>query len=320
MGCTASMKISWPHGHKFAFTMIDDTDGATVEKVKPVYDLLASLGMRITKSVWIFDGEGPHTIHGCSCEQKEYLKWVLSLQAQDFEIGLHNAAPTTSPRRRTYLALDRFCGLFGDRKIIHCNHSRCLENIYWGDMRLSSWRRTLYNLITRLSGRDRRVFRGHIEGDPLFWGDLCQERVNYVRNFIFNDLNTLAICPEMPYHDPAKPFVNFWFASAEGSTLTSFLKNFTTQNLGRLVEEGGLCIAYIHAAAGFAHHGEVNAEFRKRLEYIASEDGWFAPVSEVLDYLRNGANCASRTISTVRLRQLEIRWLTSKILHGTDAG
>lgn len=311
------MGISWPQGHKFAFTAFDDTDLATVENVKPVYELLASLGMRTTKSVWVFQGNQSHTMEGSTCEDKEYLEWVLSLQPQGFEIGLHNAAPTTSSRKQTYLALNRFRELFGARKIVLSNHKRCLENIYWGDMRVSGWRRALYRIATRLTGRDRRVFRGHIEGDPLFWGDLCQERVDYVRNFVFDNLNTLEVCPEMPYHDSTKPFVNFWYASAEGATLASFLKNFTVSNVNRLVEAGGLCIAYVHFAANFVHNGRVNPEFRKRLEYIASKDGWFAPVSEVLDYLRNGASCTSHVISPTRLRQLETRWLMSKILKGT---
>ena len=50
------------------------------------------------------------------------------------------------------------------------------------------------------------MFRGHVEGDPLFWGDLCRDRVRYVRNFTFADVNTLASCPLMPYHDPKRPW------------------------------------------------------------------------------------------------------------------
>ncbi len=40
--------------------------------------------------------------------------------------------------------------------------------------------------------------------------------MSYVRNFVFDEINTLAACPEMPYFDPAKPFVNAWFASLPG--------------------------------------------------------------------------------------------------------
>jgi hypothetical protein len=295
--------------------VVDDPDYATVDKVKPVYDLLTHLGMRTTKLVWMFRGNSHATISGSACDDPAYLAWVLSLQQQGFEIGLHNAAPMTSRRERTCQALERFRALFGPRPLLHCNHTGCLEGIYWGDARLSAWRRPLYNLLTR--GRRRDVFRGHIAGDLLFWGDLCQAHVRYVRNFVFDTLNTLAVCPEMPYHDPAKPYVNFWFASTEGPTRCSFLRHFTVRNIDRLIAEGGLCIAYVHFAQGFAPNGSVDPEFRQRLEYIASKDGWFAKVSEVLDYLRKDGSPAERIISPTRLRQLELRWLLSKLTKGT---
>jgi hypothetical protein len=104
----ANMKISWPGGSKFAFTIFDDTDWATTAKVKPVYDLLNDLGMRTTKSVWMFKGDGEPTNGGETCEDRNYLEWVLSLQERGFEIGLHNIAPTTSAREQTLRGLDRF--------------------------------------------------------------------------------------------------------------------------------------------------------------------------------------------------------------------
>ncbi|MCK4818983.1 hypothetical protein KA005_24635, partial [bacterium] len=94
----------------------------------------------------------------------------------------------------------------------------------------------------------------------------------------------MSICPQMPYHDPAKPYVNFWFISTDGGNLPTFLKNFTLENIDRLVEEGGLCIGYVHFAGGFVKDGKLNKEFRKRLTYIASKNGWFVPVSEVLEH------------------------------------
>ena len=58
----------------------------------------------------------------------------------------------------------------------------------------------LYNLLTRF--RNRGKYRGHVEGDPYFWGDLCRQKIKYYRNFTFRDINTLKACPFMPYHDP----------------------------------------------------------------------------------------------------------------------
>ncbi len=307
------MTVAWPLGRKFAFTIFDDTDWATVENVKPVYELLADLGMRTTKSVWVFNGHGNPANGGSTCEDPDYLEWVRRLQQHGFEIGLHNPAPVTSPREQMQLGLARFRELFGDQMLIHCNHVGCSENIYWGGARLSGSRRLLYNILT--GGRRRDMFRGHVEGDPLFWGDLCRERVRYVRNFVFDEVNTLAVCPEMPYHDLARPFVNFWFASTDGGSRERFLTNFTFANIDRLVESGGLCIAYVHFAGRFVSGGRVDSECRKRLEYIAAREGWFMPVSVVLDYLRGNADRAARTISPSRLRALETRWLLEKLLR-----
>jgi hypothetical protein len=308
------MSVTWPSGQKFAFTIFDDTDWATLEKVRPVYDLLADLAMRTTKSVWVFRGGGEATNGGSTCEDRDYLRWLLGLQKQGFEIGLHNPAPSTSSREQMRHGLARFRDLFGDQMPIHCNHVGCLEAIYWGDARLSGWRRAVYNMVT--SGKNRGLSRGHIVGDPLFWGDFCQERVRYVRNFVFKQLNTLAVCPEMPYHDPARPYVNFWFASTDAGTHARFLDNFTPERIDRLVESGGLCIAYAHFAGGFVHDGKLDSEFRRRMEYIASKSGWFAPVSDVLEYLRGDGDRDGRVISPVRRAAMEAQWLAEKVHRG----
>ncbi len=37
------MRIRFPENKKFAFSIFDDTDGATVDNVRPIYDLLTEL-------------------------------------------------------------------------------------------------------------------------------------------------------------------------------------------------------------------------------------------------------------------------------------
>ena len=46
------VRFEFPQGKRFAFTIVDDTDVATVANVKPLYDLLHELGFRTTKTVW----------------------------------------------------------------------------------------------------------------------------------------------------------------------------------------------------------------------------------------------------------------------------
>ena len=155
-------------------------------------------------------------------------------------------------------------------------------------------------------------------GDPLFWGDLCQKYIRFVRNFVFDEINALNVCPELPYHDAARQFVNFWFPSCDGSSLRLFLRNFTERHFERLVAEGGCCIAYVHFGAGFSNGCGIGREFQKRMEKLASLNGWFAPASDILEYLRGGEGIKERTIAPARLNQLERAWLFEKMFKGTS--
>jgi hypothetical protein len=168
---TTPPEISWPEGKSFAFTIFDDTDLATVENCGPVYDLLSDLDMRTTKSVWPLEGTGTPRVGGMTCEDPGYLTWVKELQQRGFEIGYHLATYHTSPRETTQRALDRFNELFGHDPVSMANHTGCEEGIYWGGDRISGMKRTLYRAA--LKWRGHPAFRGHVEGDPLFWGDLC---------------------------------------------------------------------------------------------------------------------------------------------------
>jgi hypothetical protein len=305
------MKIDWPGGKKFAFTFCDDTDFATVANVKPIYDFLIKLGMRTTKLVWIFKSIEEGLNEGETCEDKHYLDWLLSIQKQGFEIGMHNVSAGTSSRKSVIAGLDRFKELFGSSPKIHCNHTGCAENLYWGDARISGWRRMLYNIRSMHKGENSS--QGHLSGNLLFWGDLCREKITYVRNFTFDKLNTLKQNPQMPYHDSNKPFVNYWFAATNGADPKYFKQNFTISKIDRLINEGGLCIVYIHFGARFVNDNGIDDYFKKIMEYVVSKDGWFVTVSEVLDYLRQGADPQIRRISQYELFKLELRWMCGKM-------
>lgn len=307
------MKVQWPGGRRFAFTCCDDTDYATLSSVKPVYDCLETLGWRTTKLVWVSRHDAIGLNEGETCEDPPYLQWLQSLKSKGFEIGLHNVAASTSSRAQIECGLDRFAELFGAAPRLHANHTGCSENIYWGQDRLSGWRRWLYTKYE--SGRRSPApSAGHLASSPHFWGDLLRDRITYVRNFTFDDLNTLEKCPEMPYHDPSKPYVNLWFAATTASSPRYFRQNFTEAGIDRLIEQGGLCIAYVHFAT-YSRNGVVDEYFRKMARYIAARDPWVAPVSEVLDFLRQGQSNVARSLSAIRRQRLEVRWMSGKYGH-----
>ena len=150
--------------------------------------------------------------------------------------------------RRSW-ALETFAEYFGGYPVTLAQHYYCDENIYWGDQRVSGVYRLLYSALTR--GQNRNRFHGHIPGHPEFWGDLCRQHIRYVRNFTFAETNTLRACPYMPYHDPDRPYVNYWYASAEGATVEPFVDRIGEANLDRLEADGGACIMYTHFGLGF---------------------------------------------------------------------
>src|SRR5581483_1475254 len=268
--------MRWPEDKSFAFSIFDDTDSQTLEAGGAVYALLADLGFRTTKSVWPIRGKGQPSDHGATCDEPEYRAWVQSLQAQGFEIGFHMTTSHTSRREETIVGLERFAEYFGHYPVTMANHYYSDENLYWGDDRLSGLNRLVYNLLTRY--RNHGKFFGHVPGHPYFWGDICKEKIKYVRNFSFAEINSLKMCPFMPYFDPLRPYVNYWFAAAEGATAPRFIERLSEANQDRLEAEGGACIMYTHFGLGFFENGKVNGRFRQLMERLSKKNGWFVPV------------------------------------------
>ena len=307
-----SERVNWPEGKDFAFTIFDDTDWATLDSVREVYALLCDCGFRTTKSVWSIRGSGNPRNAGSTCEDQDYLTWLYGLQDEGFEIGLHNVASGSSVRQETTRGLQKFEELFGRCPRSLSNHVGCEESIYWGARRLTGVRRIIYKLFT--IGREECISRGHVEGDEYFWGDICREKVKYVRNFVFADMNTLECCPTMPYHDPERPYVNYWFASSDGGDVKAFNRCIAEKNQDRLRMEGGACIMYAHLAAGFYESGNIDPRFRVLLQRLSESNGWFVPVSTLLDYLlqvRGHHNISRRERSAI-----ERKWLKRAVAIG----
>jgi hypothetical protein len=301
--------MRWPEGRSFAFTIFDDTDLSRLPDIKRVYDVIAECGFRTTKSVWPLRGEGPPKVGGSTCEDPAYLAWVHELKREGFEIGFHNATYHTSSREETIRGLDRFRELFGHDPRTMANHAGCREGIYWGSARVSGWRRLAYNVLDR--GRHRNMFQGHRPGTPWFWGDVCRRRITYVRNFVFGGLDTLETCPQLPYHDPDRPYVDQWFASTEGATGPSFIRAIRESEQDRLAERGGACIMYTHLGAGFVEDGRVRPEFQRLMRRLAGLGGWLVPVHVLLDYIRRERG--EHRLSPRERARLERRWLAHRI-------
>ena len=307
-------KIIWPGGKDFAFTVFDDTDLATVENVARVYDFLENKGFLTTKSVWPNPGDTALVdggFQGSTCDDPEYLDWVQSLQRKGTEIGFHSSTFHRSTRDQIVTALERFATMFGDYPKVLAQHSDDSggECIYWGARRLTGVNALAYNILTRY--RRNGIYRGHIEGDEFFWGDFCKQRIKYVRNFVFPGMNTLRACPMMPYHDPRRPFVNYWFASSEGPDVMRFNSCISERNQDLLEQQGGACIMYTHFANSFVKKGRLDSRFEFLTDRLSRKNGWFVPVAVLLDHLLEYQG--HHDITNAERSSLERRWLLHKL-------
>lgn len=303
-------KISFPQGKKFAFTIFDDTDNASVENVRPIYELLSELNMRTTKSVWVFptDNERNPYFHSQTLADPDYLSFIRWLMEKGFEVSFHGASTDSNPRAVTLAALQRYRELLGQYPNIHTNHSRNKDNLYWGHDRIDF---LPVRLLMKLR-RSSTSFAGHRPESPFYWGDLCQQHITYVRNFVFREINLLRINPTMPYRDPERPHVKYWFSSSEGGSAESFNTLLAADNQERLEREGGVCIVYTHFGKGFVENGRVNDETKELLHELSMRQGWFVTVSELLDYLR--MRQPVHALSTWERMRMELTWLLTKIV------
>ena len=113
---------NFPGGARFAFSILDDTDDATVSNVEPMYELLHSLGFRTTKTVW--PNECPKELKGPffaaeTLRDPHYLEFVRGLVDKGFELAFHNATMGSSQRADIVKALEFLQDEFGFIPSLH---------------------------------------------------------------------------------------------------------------------------------------------------------------------------------------------------------
>jgi hypothetical protein len=300
------VRLSFPGGRRFAFTIMDDTDVATLANVGPVYRLLDELGFRTTKTVWpVACPEGSLNFSTSeTLEDAPYLDFVLELKSRGFEIAYHGATMESSTRDRTARALDRFRELFGGPPRVYANHALNRENLYWGAERLDD--PVLRALVRRAEAQAPGHYQGHVPDTPWWWGDLAGE-ITYIRNLTFSDINLRRINPSMPYQDARRPAVPWWFSASDAEDVEAFNALISPAAQDRLEHEGGVCIVATHLGKRFTEGGVVNPETRRLLERLAAKPGWFVPVGELLDWLRAQRQGAS-DLPKSEWRHMQWRW------------
>jgi hypothetical protein len=297
----------WPDGRKFAFTIMDDTDRAYLQAVKPFYDALIHYGFRTTKTVWALDSPPDDPFRGDSLQDPAYRAWVLGLGTAGFEIAWHGARSGGTDASTHRQALDAFREIFGAYPRTYANHAVNPECIYWGEERFDA--PVVREMFRHFSGRNR--FLGSTPGNPYHWEDLCAQRLHYVRGFNFDDTVTSRKDPWMPYRDPRRPAVARWFSASDGSDVERFVRLLAPSRLGLLERSGGCCIVYAHVADGFVQDRRVDPRVVRVLEDLAARQGWYVPVAVLLDRVEDERG--ERIITTAEHRHLEWRWAAYQV-------
>lgn len=305
------MKYNWKGNKKFAFTIVDDTDGATVENIKPIYDYLYQKGMLTTKTVWVYPPRD--YFPGESLENSEYCAYVKNLKEKGFEIALHDAGSGEFSGTEIRAALEKFKNIFGDYPKMNINHGDNPSGMYWCGKRFSAPVAKMYDFYKKKKGTFVES-KGDVPESASFWGGACKEHIKYIRNRVYGELNLLKRDKYTPYREKRKDtYSNYWFSSSDAMTADMFVKLLSRKNVDKLEKEHGCAIIYTHFGYGFVdENGDLRKDVRDAIDYIAAKDGWFAPASEILDFLLQNKK-GNEYISDFASLRLDILWILERV-------
>jgi len=269
---------------RFAFSIFDDTDVATLEYIRPIYELLDRLGFRTTKTVWPLPYQGPSDYEGSdTLQDPEYASYICHLQERGFEIAFHGARMESSERPQIEAALEAYERCVGAYPTAYAAHGLNRDNLYWGADRFRSrlWRW----LYLALGGRHEGPAEGHRTESPFYWADLAARHLRYMRSFTYDELNLWRITSSIPYRTVGTPGVRAFFPSSFADNVEEFIELLSPARQARLERERGLAIVSTHFGKGFLRDGRVHPGVEEVLTRLAQRPGWFPPVSTLLDYL-----------------------------------
>lgn len=310
--------IKWPQNKKFAFTIVDDTDKVSVQNVKPVYEYLYKSGIITTKTVW---GLGSRDQYGGqSLSDNEYKEFIKDLSNKGYEIAFHGAGSGDFNREEVLQSLNLINEVVGYYPTLHANHAHNSDNLYWGSKRFSFPINYIYNFIRMVTKRKNIVSLGDKENSHAFWGDFSKKNIKYIRNRVYSGLNTIEVDKYMPYKEKSKEkFSNYWFSSSDAYDCNAFIKLLSKENIDKLVDENGCAIIYTHFAYGFVdENGNLNEEFKNCIDYLSNQNGWFAPATKILDFIKSKRNI--EYISNIKSLYLDIIWFKERLIRKIFGG
>jgi hypothetical protein len=300
---------SYPGGKNFGFTVLNHAHEAPVATLRPIYELFEELGLRTTQMVCSF--ATAQSAAG-TLDDPEYHDFIVELSERGFEIGWAGASNESNQRHRVIEGLERFREVLGCDPRVYVNHAAKRENLYWGNDRIDQ--SLLRAVIYRTAPAPAGYYEGHREDSPFWWGDICRERVEYVLNLTFDDINLSRINPSMPYTDPSRPFVKSWFSACDAIDNAEFNQLLRPDRQDKLEREAGCCLVATNLSRGFVRNQTIERLARKRFESIAAKSGWFVPVSTMLDHLKTAPS--SRVLPTEEWDRMQWKWARDTVRRG----
>jgi len=95
--------------------------------------------------------------------------------------------------------------------------------------------------------------------------------------------------------------------------LSSSVSRIRCAELARLWLNPIMSIMYTHFGKGFYQDG-VDRQFQRLMHRLSKKNGWFVPVSTVLDYIMTTRG--HHNITEKERKRLERKWLLSKVIIG----
>ncbi len=301
---------------KFYFSIIDDTDDAILENIKPIYNFLYQKGFCITKTIWVYPPRDKYS-SGDSLQRHDYLNFIKDLITKGYEIGLHHVGSGDFKRAEIVKGLEEFNEKIGNYPKIHINHSYNPDSIYGGYKRFNwpfSW------IVRNMYSQYASTFQGEVDGSDYFWGDKHKDFIRFSRNHEFNGLNTTKYDKYMPYIDPKRSkYANYWFSVTFAPTPWIFNYIVKKKAVQQLEKENGICIIYTHLA-NFIRDGVIEPGFVERIKWLADNpNGKYIPVSHVLDEIalhrKEKGKESYPKISTLAKFRMEIYHLLTRLKY-----
>ena len=270
-----------PEEYDFAFLVIDDTDCAQLPEIEEVYNLLYENGMRTNKTVWVFPPRDEPKNFGASLAEVEYVEWIKKLQLQGFEIGLHNVGSGNFNREEIISGLKIYEHFLGSRPKTHVNHSYNRDNIYSGGERFCPF----FARILGVLYPDYKGFEGNDPKSEFFWGDIHKDTIKYSRNVELPSLNIADFVKSVPFvYKDKKQYSNFWYPATFCPNPLIWNKLVTNKAIEKLKKKRGAAIVYTHFGYYHLGNGQLDDGFKKSIEFMGNQNGWYVTLSEFLDY------------------------------------